>query len=58
MAAYLVARRNGVRPKSESYLANYQGAFRELNLYAVVRAANAVETAIGISAQKPWNEKG
>ena len=58
MTAYLVARRNEVEPRSESYLANYQGAIRDLDLYAVNRAANAVETAMGISAQKLWNEKG
>ena len=57
MTAYLVAKRNGLEPRSESYLANYQGAFRELDLYAVTRAANAVETAMGISAQKLWNDK-
>lgn len=57
-AAYLVARRNGLRPRSETYLAEYQGAFERLNLYAIMRAANAVETAMGISAQKLWNEKG
>ena len=56
-AAYLVARRNGLKPRSESYLAKYQGAFERLNLYAIMRAANAVETAMGISAQKLWNEK-
>ena len=58
MTAYLVARRNGLKPRSESYLANYQGAFEDLNLYGVTRAANAVETAMGISAQKLWNAKG
>ena len=57
-AAYLVARRNGLKPRSESYLAEYQGAFERLNLYAIMRAANAVETAMGISAQKLWNEQG
>lgn len=57
MAAYLVARRNGLKPRSESYLAKYKGAFEDLNLDAVTRAANAVETAMGISAQKLWNEK-
>lgn len=57
MAAYLVAMRNGLQPKSESYLAHYKGAFGDLNLYAVTRAANAIETAMGISAQKLWNEK-
>ena len=57
MAAYLVAMRNGLKPRSESYLSNYKGAFEDLNLYAVTRTANAVETAMGISAQKLWNEK-
>lgn len=57
MAAYLVAKRNGLTPMSETYLSNYKGAFEDLNLYAVTRTANAVETAMGISAQKLWNEK-
>ena len=55
--AYLVARRNGLEPRSESYLADYQGALPGLNLYSVMRAANAVETAMGISAQKLWNKE-
>lgn len=55
--AYLVARRNGLKPRSESYLADYQGDLPGLNLYAVMRAANAVETAMGISAQKLWNKE-
>ena len=58
MTAYLVARRNGIQPRSERYLSKYQGAFNELDLYAVTRAANAVETALGISAHKLWKEKG
>jgi hypothetical protein len=58
MAAYLVAMRNGLKPRSETYLSKYKGAFEDLNLYAVTRTANAVETAMGISAQKLWNEKG
>lgn len=57
MAAYLVAMRNGLKPRSESYLARYKGAFSDLNLYAVMRAANAVETAMGIGAQKLWKAK-
>lgn len=57
-AAYLVSRRNGVRPRSESYLAKYQGAFERLDLYGITRAANAVETAMGISAQRLWKAKG
>jgi len=58
MVAYLVAMRNGLKPKSESYLANYKGALKDLNLYGVMRAANAVETALGISAHHLWEEKG
>lgn len=57
MVAYLVAMRSGLKPRSESYLANYKGAFEDLNLYAVTRAANAVETAMGIASHKLWNEK-
>ncbi len=58
MVAYLVAVRNGLKPRSESYLTNYKGALEAFDLYAVMRATNAVETAMGISAQKLWNEKG
>jgi len=57
MAAYLVAKRNGLEPRSESYLAGYKGAIANLDLFAVTRAANAVETAMGVSAQKLWNAK-
>lgn len=57
MAAYLVAMRNGLRPRSKSYLSDYKGAFEDLNLYAVTRTVNAVETTLGLSAQKLWNEK-
>jgi hypothetical protein len=57
MAAYLVAKRNGLEPRSESYLASYTGAIASLDLFAVTRAANAVETAMGVSAQKLWNSK-
>lgn len=56
MVAYLVAMRNGLEPRSESYLSSYRGALGDLNLYAVMRTANAVETVMGISAHKLWNE--
>ena len=56
--AYLVAKRNGMKPRSESYLAKYQGAFEHLDLYAITRAANAVETAMGISAHRLWKARG
>lgn len=58
MVAYLVAMRNGLKPKSESYLSTYKGALKDLNLYGVMRAANAVETTLGISAHHLWIEKG
>ena len=57
MVAYLVAMRNGLKPKSESYLSSYKGALKDLNLYGVMRAANSVETALGISAHHLWLEK-
>ena len=58
MTAYLVAKRNGLEPKSESYLADYQGGVDRLDLYGVFRAANAVETALGISALDLRRRKG
>ena len=58
MAAYLVARRSGIKPKSESYLSDFKGAIPELDLYAVMRAANAVETSMGIATHQLWKEKG
>jgi hypothetical protein len=57
MVAYLVAMRSGLKPRSESYLTNYKGAFESLNLDGVMRAANAVETAMGIASHKLWNAK-
>ena len=57
MVAFLVAKRNGIAPRSESYLNTYKEALIDLNLYAVKRAANAVETVLGISAAKLWKEK-
>lgn len=56
--AYIVAMRNGLRPRSEDYLASYCGALGDFDLHAVTRAANAVETLMGLSAQALWNQKG
>ena len=58
MTACIVASRNGLKPKSESFLTYYEGAFEDLDLYAVTRAANAVETTLGVSAAKHWSESG
>ena len=55
MTAFLVAKRNGLKPRSESYLDNYQGALGDLNLYVITRTATAVETVLGVSARKLWN---
>ena len=40
MTAWLVAKRNGLTPRSESYLAAYQGAIADLDTISVMRAAN------------------
>ena len=54
MSAYLVAKRNGITPRSESYLSKFKGSIPQLDLYSVTRAANAVETAMGIAAHQLW----
>jgi hypothetical protein len=56
-AAYLFAKRNGLTPRSESYLSAYKGALGDLEHHTITRAANAIETAMGISAQVLWNAK-
>jgi len=48
--AWVVAHRNGLKPKSEAYLDRYKAAFKGLEVGTILRAANAVETAMGISA--------
>jgi hypothetical protein len=57
-AAYLVARRNGVKPKSETYLQEYRRSIRTLDIFAVMRAANEIEKMLGISAHTLWEAKG
>jgi hypothetical protein len=48
--AWVVAHRNGLKPKSEAYLDRYKAAFKGLEVGTILKAANAVETAMGISA--------
>jgi hypothetical protein len=50
MAAYLVAKRNGLTPRSETYLDTYKDAFTSLDLYGVMKAANSIERAMGVSS--------
>lgn len=49
--AYVVGHRNGIQPRSESYLDEFKDDFGGLNFHAVFRAANAIETLIGRPAQ-------
>jgi hypothetical protein len=46
--AYLVAKRTGVSPRSESYLDRYQGAFDQLDLHRIMRVASAVEKELDL----------
>jgi hypothetical protein len=51
--AYLVCRRNGVDPKSQTYLAGFVSAnttVDDLDVYQIMRAAGAVESALGLNA--------
>jgi hypothetical protein len=41
--AYLVARRTGLSPRSESYLDTYKGAFDRLDLHRIMRVSNTIE---------------
>jgi hypothetical protein len=46
--AYLVAKRTGLSPRSESYLDHYQGAFDRLDLHRIMKAASAVEKQLDL----------
>lgn len=52
--AYLVARRSGVTPRSETYLDAVKGSLRELDFHAVMRAVNQIERVFGIDADTLW----
>ena len=50
--AYVVCKRNGVDPKSETYLAGFvqnDTTIKDLDIYQVMRAAGQVEAALGLS---------
>jgi hypothetical protein len=56
--AFLVAKRNGVESRSESYLANYvrdHQAMADLDCYQITRAAGQIETLLGIAAQSRFD---
>ena len=46
--AYLVSKRTGLRPRSESYLEKFQGAFRDLDLHRIMKAASALEKLLDL----------
>jgi len=58
--AYLVCKRHGVTPKSESYLADYVNqntTVGTLDLDAILKAAGQVETLLGIAAETLFEPK-
>lgn len=46
--AYLVAKRTGVSPRSESYLERYKGAFNQIDLHRIFKATSAVERQLSL----------
>ncbi|MEI2776027.1 MAG: ImmA/IrrE family metallo-endopeptidase [Tetrasphaera sp.] len=54
MTAWIVARRAGVTPLSEKYLGDYIDGFLSFDQSVVLRAVNAVETAMGMSSTQMW----
>lgn len=46
--AYLVAKRTGVSPRSESYLDRYRGAFDQLDLHRTLKVASTVEKQLDL----------
>jgi len=46
--AYLVAKRTGLTPRSESYLDRYQGAFSKLDLHRIMKVASALEKLLDL----------
>lgn len=57
--AYIVCQRNGVKPKSESYLKNYvsEGTTTDsLGLYQIMRAAGQAETLLGLGAHTKYDK--
>lgn len=46
--AYLVAKRTGLSPRSESYLDTYKGAFERLDLHRIMRVANTIERLLDL----------
>ena len=55
--AYLVCKRNGVKPKSETYLAHHvkkNTTIDHIDVYQVMRAAGQVEALLDLTAQSKY----
>jgi len=50
--AYLVAKRTGLSPRSESYLDRYQGAFDRLDLHRILKVASAIEKLLDLPFER------
>jgi hypothetical protein len=50
--AYLVAKRTGLSPKSESYLDRFGGEFDRLDLHRIMRGASAIERLLNLPFEK------
>lgn len=57
--AYIVCERNGVTPKSQSYLSNFVSTNTtagDLDIYQIMRAAGQVEELLGLSAHAKFDK--
>jgi len=57
--AYIVCQRNGIKPKSESYLSKYVSqdiTTDSLDLYQIMRAAGQAETLLGLGAHTKYDK--
>lgn len=56
---YIVSNRNGIKPHSESYLANYVSnnlAVNDMDLYAILKAAGQIETLLGLATHTSFEK--
>lgn len=57
--AYLVCKRNGVEPKSETYLSKFVSenlTADQMDLYQIMRAAGQIETFLGLGAHTKYDK--
>jgi len=59
--AYLVCKRNGISPKSETYLSKFVSkdqTIDQMDIYQVMRAAGQVETTLGLVSHTKFGSSG